>query len=131
MALIMMCGQPCSGKSTVAASLAAALEQRGVSAILVDHRVFPLPIAQAFTGELPHHCQTARGGPKDVGKNPSERMPNRRMSKSPGALLHRACSRKDPGVRQVKTSDIVTVKTIFVQRSSAFQEGFISVHMVG
>jgi len=49
MALIMMCGQPCSGKSTVAASLAAALEQRGVSAILVDHRVFPLPIAQAFT----------------------------------------------------------------------------------
>ena len=51
MALIMMCGQPCSGKTTTARRLMSALEERGIAGVLVDHGAVPLPIAQAFAGD--------------------------------------------------------------------------------
>lgn len=51
MALIMMCGQPCSGKTTIARSLMSALEERGIAGVLVDDGVVPLPLAQAFAGD--------------------------------------------------------------------------------
>ena len=53
MPLVMMCGQPCSGKSTVARALMAALEQRGVAGVLVDDVILPVSIAQAFAGDCP------------------------------------------------------------------------------
>ncbi len=51
MALIMLCGQPCSGKTTIARSLMSALEERGIAGVLVDDGAVPLPIAQAFAGD--------------------------------------------------------------------------------
>lgn len=50
MSLIVICGQPCSGKSSVAAALLALLEAKGVQASIVDEPSFGLTKTESYEG---------------------------------------------------------------------------------
>jgi hypothetical protein len=53
MALVLMCGQPCSGKSTAAACLIKALEQQhGTPVILIDEPSLNLDRNHSYQGKV-------------------------------------------------------------------------------
>jgi energy-coupling factor transporter ATP-binding protein EcfA2 len=56
MALVLMCGQPCSGKSTAAACLIKALEQQhGTPVILIDEPSLNLDRNHSYQGKVWMH----------------------------------------------------------------------------
>ena len=54
MALVVLCGQPCSGKSTVAAALKQLLEQHGMDVIIIDEPGLGMTRNESYKGEVMH-----------------------------------------------------------------------------
>lgn len=55
MALVVLSGQPCSGKSTVAAALKQLLTTKGLEVIIVDEPSLCLKRNNSYKGGPPHH----------------------------------------------------------------------------
>ena len=52
MALVVFCGQPCSGKSTIAASLVKSLTDEGLSIKLIDEPTLNLDRTKSYSGQF-------------------------------------------------------------------------------
>lgn len=52
MALVVVCGQPCSGKSTVAAALKAALEQHKLEVTIIDEPGLGMTRNESYKGKV-------------------------------------------------------------------------------
>lgn len=68
MPLILICGQPCSGKSSVAAQLEQVLQAKGLEVMVVDEESLHLDRNEAYRGAdwmawwQKHLCNTAQLG---------------------------------------------------------------------
>lgn len=54
MALVVLSGQPCSGKSTVAAALKQLLQQHGMDVIIIDEPGLSMTRNESYKGEVMH-----------------------------------------------------------------------------